>query len=169
MHRRHRYGVPRQSLGPPQVSGRGGDEALEGPGSVEVVFLLPLSSGAAFSGKGAALVLVGAASVTKGASGVLAIARAVGAAPVDSGVPPALGGLGCAGSCGSSRDGRCVYGCTILFFSGGAWRRRRCDSGHRVKTRGGLAGLPLLPPLLLFLLFLSVPRKERRGRKLGER
>jgi hypothetical protein len=57
--------------GLPNISGRGGDEALEGPGSVEVVLLSPLGSGAALSGKGAALVSVGAASVAEGTSRVL--------------------------------------------------------------------------------------------------
>jgi hypothetical protein len=73
--------------GLPKISGRGGDEALEGPGSVEVVLLLPLSSGAALSGKRAALVPIGAAGVGEGASGVLvvlAIIGAAGGAPVDS-------------------------------------------------------------------------------------
>jgi hypothetical protein len=77
--------------GLPKISGRGGDEALEGPGSVEVVLLSPLGSGAALSGKGAALVPVGAVGVAEGASGVLVVlvvVGAVGAAPVDSGVPP---------------------------------------------------------------------------------
>jgi hypothetical protein len=75
--------------GLPKISGRGGDEALEGPGSVEVVLFSPLGSGAALSGKGAA------AGVAEGASGVLvvlAVVGAAGAAPVVSGVPPALGG-----------------------------------------------------------------------------
>jgi hypothetical protein len=81
--------------GLPKIFGRGGDEALEGPSSVEVVLLSPLDSGAALSGKGAFLVPVGAAGVARGASGVLvvlAIMGAAGAAPEVSGVPPALGG-----------------------------------------------------------------------------
>jgi hypothetical protein len=45
--------------GLPKISDRGGDEALEGPGSMEVILLSPLGSGAALSGKGAALALVG--------------------------------------------------------------------------------------------------------------
>jgi hypothetical protein len=74
--------------GLPGISGRGGHGALEGPGSVEVVPFSPL-------GLGAALVLDGAAVAAEGASGVvvvLAIVGAAGAAPVVSGVPPALGG-----------------------------------------------------------------------------
>jgi hypothetical protein len=75
----------------PKISGRGGNEALEGPGSVEVVLLSPLGLGAALSGKGTALMPVGAAGVAEGAFGVLvvlAVVGAAGAAPVDSGVPP---------------------------------------------------------------------------------
>jgi hypothetical protein len=81
--------------GLPKISGRGGDEALEGPGFVEVVLFLSLGSGAALSGKGAALTPVGAAGVAEGAFGVLvvlAVVGAAGAAPVVSGVPPTLGG-----------------------------------------------------------------------------
>jgi hypothetical protein len=74
--------------GLPKISSRSGDDALEGPGSVEVAPLSPLS-------EGVALALVGAAGAAGGASGVpmvLAIVGAAGAAPVVSGVPPALGG-----------------------------------------------------------------------------
>jgi hypothetical protein len=74
--------------GLPSISGRGGDGALEGPGSVEVVPFLP-------PGSGAALVPEGAAVAAEGASGVvvaLAVVGAAGAAPVASGVPPTLGG-----------------------------------------------------------------------------
>jgi hypothetical protein len=74
--------------GLPNISGRGGDEALEGASLVEVV---PFS----LLGSGAALVPVGAAVVAGGASGVLvvlAVVGAAGAAPMISGVPPALGG-----------------------------------------------------------------------------
>jgi hypothetical protein len=82
------WGSPAILGGLPKISDRGGDEALEGPGSVEVVPLSPL-------GSGAALAPVGAAGVAKGASRVLvvlAVVGAAGAAPVVSGVPPALGG-----------------------------------------------------------------------------
>jgi hypothetical protein len=75
-------------VGLPNIFGRGGDKALEGPGSVEVVPFSPL-------GSGAALVLDGAAVAAEGASGVvvvLAVVGAAGAAPVVSGVPPVLGG-----------------------------------------------------------------------------
>jgi hypothetical protein len=63
---------------------REGDEALEGPGLVEVV---PFS----LLGSGAALMPVDAAIVAGGASGVLVVLAfmgAAGAAPVISGVPP---------------------------------------------------------------------------------
>jgi hypothetical protein len=49
----------------------------------------------------------------------------------------------------------------ILFFSGGARRRRRCGCGGRVRTGRGLTGFPLLPPLLLFLLLLAIPGEEK--------
>jgi hypothetical protein len=81
--------------GLPKISGRGGDEALEGPGSMEVVLLSALGSGAALSVEGVALVSVGAAGVAEGTSGVLVVLAVVGAAsaaPMVSGVPPALGG-----------------------------------------------------------------------------
>jgi hypothetical protein len=81
--------------GLPRISSRGGDDALEGPGSVEVVLLSTLGSGAALSVKGATLAPAGAAGVAEGASEVLvvlAVVGAAGAAAVVSGVPPALGG-----------------------------------------------------------------------------
>jgi hypothetical protein len=81
--------------GLPKISSRGGNEALEGPGSVEVVLLLALGSVAAPSIEGATLALAGAAGVAEGASRVLVVLAVVGAAdvaPVVSGVPPALGG-----------------------------------------------------------------------------
>jgi hypothetical protein len=81
--------------GLPKIFGRAGDEALEGLGSVEVVLLSVLGSGAALSVEGATLAPAGAAGVAEGASGVLvvlAVVGAAGAAPVVSSVPPALGG-----------------------------------------------------------------------------
>jgi hypothetical protein len=70
--------------GLPSIFGRGGDVALEGPGSVEVVPLSPLGSGAVPE-LGRAVVLAG------GASEVVVVLATEGAAPV-SGAPPALGG-----------------------------------------------------------------------------
>jgi hypothetical protein len=73
--------------GLPSISDRGGDGALEGLSSVEAVFFLPL-------GSGAALVLDGAAVLIEGTSGVVVLATegAARAAPIISGVPPALEG-----------------------------------------------------------------------------
>jgi hypothetical protein len=76
--------------GLPRISDRGGDKALEGPGSVEVVLLSALGSGAALSVEGATLAPASAAGVSEGTSGVLvvlAVVGAAGAAPVVSGVP----------------------------------------------------------------------------------
>jgi hypothetical protein len=77
--------------GLPKIPDRGGDGALEGPGSVEVVLLSLLSAGATPFGKGAVLAPVGAIGMAEGASGklvVLAVEGAAGAAPVVSGVCP---------------------------------------------------------------------------------
>jgi hypothetical protein len=74
--------------GLPNISGRGANEALEGPGSVEVVPFSPLGSGAALMPVGAAVV----AGCASGVLVVLAVMGAAGAAPVVSSVPPALGG-----------------------------------------------------------------------------
>jgi hypothetical protein len=81
--------------GLPEISGRGGDGALEGPGSAEVIPLSLWGSGAAPSVEWVAPTPAGAAGVAEGAQGaldVLAFEGATGAAPVVSGVPPALGG-----------------------------------------------------------------------------
>jgi hypothetical protein len=94
--------------GLPSISSRGGDGALVGPGSVEVVPFSPL-------GSGAALMLDGAAIAAESASGLvvaLAVVGAVGAVPVVSGVPPALGGsvvlgaVAAPGADGASVDAR---------------------------------------------------------------
>jgi hypothetical protein len=77
--------------GLPEISGRGGDGALEGPGSVEVVPLSLWGSGVAPSIESAVPVPAGDAGVAKGAPGaldVLAFAGAAGDAPVVSGLPP---------------------------------------------------------------------------------
>jgi hypothetical protein len=78
-----------------KIFDKGGDEALEGPGSVEDVLLSVLGSGVALSVEGSALAPAGAVGATEGASRalvVLAVVGAASAAPVVSGVPPALGG-----------------------------------------------------------------------------
>jgi hypothetical protein len=154
--------------GLPKISGRGCDEALEGPSSVEVVLLSVLGSGAALSVQGATLAPTGATGVAEGASGalaVLAIVGAAGAAPVVSGVPPALGGLGGAGSYGGSRYGRCVYGCTVLFVFGGI-------AGVAVDVGSGPGVVWLV--FLFFLLFLSsffssASLGRRRGKEVRKK
>jgi hypothetical protein len=81
--------------GLPEISGRGGDGALEGPGSVEVVPLSVRGLGAAPSVEWAAIAPAGAAGVAEGAPGaldVLAFAGVIGAAPLVSDWHPVLGG-----------------------------------------------------------------------------
>jgi hypothetical protein len=131
--------------GLPSISGRGGDGALEGPGSVEVVPFSPL-------GLGASLVPDGAAVPAKGASGVvvvLAIVGAAGAAPVVSGVPPALGGSVVLGAMAAP-----VADCASV----------DARSSSSLAARGGVAGAVVAggsgpgvvcPVFLFFLLFLS--------------
>jgi hypothetical protein len=151
--------------GLPKISGRGGDEALEGPGSAEVVLLSPLGSGAALSSKGAALVSVGAAGVAKGASGVLVVLAVVGAAGtalVVSGVPPVRGGSVVPGSVaaptanGASADARSSFSPAT---HGGV-------AGVVVDARSGLGvvWLVFLFFLLFFLLFFSSFFSERLRR-----
>jgi hypothetical protein len=126
---------------------------------VEVVPFSPL-------GLGVGLVLDGAAVATEGASGVvvvLAIVGAAGAAPVVSGVPPALGGsvvlgsVAAPGADGASVDAR---------------------SSSSPAARGGIAGVAVdagfgpgvvWPVFLFFLLFFSsffsLASLERGGEK----
>jgi hypothetical protein len=146
-------------VGLPNISGRGGDEALEGPGSVEVIPFLPL-------GLGAALVPVGAAVVAGGASGVLvvlAVMGTAGAAPVVSGVPPALGGS-------------VVPGAVVAPGADGAFADARSSSSPA--AHGGVAGvavaagsgpgvvwLVFLFFLLFFSSFFSSASLEREGEK----
>jgi hypothetical protein len=157
--------------GLPKISGRGGDEALEGSGLVEVVLLSPLGSGAALSGKGAALVPVGAAGVVGGASGVLvvlAIVGAVGAAPVISGVPRALGGSVMPGAVaapmadGASADAR----------SSSSPVAHGIVAGVAVDAGSGPSVVWLV--FLFFLLFFSsffspASLGRKRGKEVGER
>jgi hypothetical protein len=157
--------------GLPKISGRGGDEALEGPGSVEVVALSPLGSGATLSGKGAALAPISAAGVAKGASGVLVVLAVVGvagAAPVVSGVPPALGGSVVPGAVaapaadGASADARSS---SSLAACGGI-AGMAVDAG----LGPGVVWLVFLFFLLFFSSFFSSASLGRRGKKkLGER
>jgi hypothetical protein len=74
--------------GLPSISGGGCDGALEGPGSVEAILFSPLGSGAALVPNGMTALVEGASEVVV----VLATAGAATAAPIISGVPPALGG-----------------------------------------------------------------------------
>jgi hypothetical protein len=139
----------------------GGDEALEGPGSVAVVPFSPL-------GSGAALVPVGAAVVAGGASGVLvvlAVMRAAGAAPVISGVPPALGGS-------------VVLGAVAAPGADGAFADARSSSSPA--ARGGVAGVAVdagSGPSVVWLVFLfyllffssffsSVSLERKRGKEV---
>jgi hypothetical protein len=131
--------------GLPNIFGRGGDEALEGPGSVEVVPFSPL-------GSGAALVPIGVAVVAGGASGVLvvlAVVGAAGAAPAISGVPPALGGsvmLGAVAVPGADGASANVRSSSSLAVRGGV-------TGVAVAAGSGLGVVWLV--FLFFLLFFS--------------
>jgi hypothetical protein len=157
--------------GLPEISGRGGDEALEGPGSVEVVLLSVLGSGAAPSIEGATLAPVGAAGVAEGALGalvVLAVEGATGAAPVVSGVPPALGGSVVLGAVaapavdGASADVRSSSSPTARGSVAGV----AADAG----SGPGVVWLVFLFFLLFFSFFFSsASLGRRRGKKLEER
>jgi hypothetical protein len=154
--------------GLPRISGRGGDEALEGSGSVEVVLLSALGSGAALYIEGATLTLAG---VAKGASGVLvvlAIVGAAGAAPVDSGVPPVLGGSVMPGAIaapavdGASADARSSSSSAV---HGGV-------TGMAVDARSGPDVVWLV--FLFFLLFFSsffssASLGRRRGKEVWKK
>jgi hypothetical protein len=150
--------------GLPNVSGRGGDEALEGLGSVEVVPFSPL-------GSGAALMPVGAAVVTGGASGVLvvlAVVGAAGAAPVISGAPPTLGGSVVLGAMAAPR----ADGVSTDARSSSSPAVRGGVAGVAVATGSGtsVVWLVFLFFLLFFSCFFSSASLERKGgKRLGER
>jgi hypothetical protein len=164
-------GVCGDPQGPPQDLWQGGDEALEGPGSEEVVLLSVLGSGAALSIEGAALASAGAAGVEEGASGalaVLAIEGAADAAPVVSGVPPALGGS-------------VVSGAVVAPAVDGAYADARfssspaaCGSVAGVVVDAG-SGPGVVWLVFLFFLFFfssffsSASLGRRRVKKLGKR
>jgi hypothetical protein len=151
--------------GLPKISGRGDDEALEGPGSVEVAPLSP-------HGEGAVLALVSMVGTAGGPSGVqvvLAIAGAVGDAPVVSGVPPALGGS-------------VMSGAGVAPVVDGASADARSSSSP--VAHGGIAGVAVdagsgpdvvwLVFLFFFILFFSsffprCPWEGGRGRELGKK
>jgi hypothetical protein len=145
--------------GLPKISGRGGDGALEGPGSVEVA---PLS----LRGAGAVLSPVGAAGAAGGASGVqvvLAIVGAAGDVPVVSGMPPALGGS-------------VVSGAGVAPAVDGASADVRSSSSPA--ARGGVAGVAVdaesgpsvvwLVFLFFLLFFSSFFSSASLGRRKGE-
>jgi hypothetical protein len=145
--------------GLPKISGRGGDEALEGPGSVEVA---PVS----LRGEGAVLAPVSMAGAAGGASGVqvvLAVVGAAGAAPVVSGVPPALGGS-------------VVSGAGVAPVLDGAFADAQSSSSPA--ARGGIAGVAVdvgsgpgvvwLVFLFFLLFFSSFFSSVSLGRKKGE-
>jgi hypothetical protein len=81
--------------GLPKISGRGGEGALDGPGSEEVVSPSVWGSRATHFDERATLSLARARCVTGGTPGAvdaLALVGAAGAAPMVSGLPPTLGG-----------------------------------------------------------------------------
>jgi hypothetical protein len=131
--------------GLPNISGRGGNGALEGPGSVEVVPFSPLGSGTALAPDGATIAAEGAFGVVV----VLAVVGAAGAAPVFSGVPPALGGsvvLGAVAALvtdGASVDARSSYSPAA------------CSSVAGVAVDAGSGPSVVWPVFLFFLLFFS--------------
>jgi hypothetical protein len=163
--------------GLPKISGRGGDEALEGPSSVEVVLLSVLRSGAALSIEGATLAPASAAGVAEGASGVLvvlavvgaaapasaagvaegasgvlvvlAVVGAAGAAPVVSGVPPALGGSDMPGAVAAPA----VDGASADARSSSSSAARGGVAGVVVEAGSGPSVVWLV--FLFFLLFFS--------------
>jgi hypothetical protein len=143
--------------GLPSISDRGGDGALEGPGSVEVVPFSPLGSGAALVPDGAAIVAEGASGVVV----VLAVERAAGAAPVVSGVPPALGGsvvLGAVAAPGAD-------GASVDAQSSSSPAARGSVAGVAVDAGSGPGVVwPVFLFFLLFLLLLGVP-EEGRGER----
>jgi hypothetical protein len=147
--------------GLPNISGRGGDEALEGPGSVEVV---PFS----LLGSGAALVPVGAAVVAGGASGVLvvlAVVGAAGAAPVISGVPAALGGSVMLGAVAAPRaDG---VSADVRSSSSPAARGGVAGVAVAAGSGPGAVWLVFLFFLLFFSSFFSSASLERKGGERG--
>jgi hypothetical protein len=131
---------------------------------VEVIPFSPL-------GLGAGIVPDGAAVAAEGAFGVaveLAIVGAAGAAPVVSGVPPALGGsvvlgaMAAPGADGASVDAR---SCSSPAAHGSV-----AGVAAAVGSGPGVVWLVLLFFLLFFSSFFSSASLQRRGReRLGKR
>jgi hypothetical protein len=130
--------------GLPSISGRGGNVALEGPGSDEVILFPLLSLGAALGPDGAAVLVEGASGVVL----LLAAVRAAAAAPVISGVPPVLGGsvvLGAVAAPGAD--------CACVDMRSSSSPAARGDIvGVAVVARSGPG---VVCPVFFFLLFFS--------------
>jgi hypothetical protein len=125
-------------MGLPSISGRGGDVALEGPGSVEVVLLSLLGLGSVPE-LGGAVVLAGGASVVVV---VLATEGAAGAALIVSGVPLTLGGSVMLGAVVAPEVG---------------YASADVQSSSSSMARGGIAEVEAvagLGPGMVFLVFL---------------
>jgi hypothetical protein len=131
--------------GLPSISGREGDGALEGPGSVEAVLFSPLGSGAALVSDGAAVLVEGAS----GAVVVLATEGAAAAAPVVSGVPPAPGGSVVLGAAAAPRAD-CAF---VDAWSSSSPVARGGIVGVAVEAGSGPGVVCLV--FLFFLLFFS--------------
>jgi hypothetical protein len=152
--------------GLPKISGRGGDEDLEGHSSVEVVLLSALASAAAPSVEGATLAPAGAAGVAEGALGVLvvlAVERVAGAAPVVSRVPPALGGSVVPGAIAAPA----VDGASADTRSSSSPAACSGVAGVAVDTGSGpgVVWLVFLFFLLFFSSFFSSASLKRKGKK----
>jgi hypothetical protein len=152
--------------GLPRISGRGGDEALEGPGSMEVILLSALGSGAALSVEGATLAPASAADVAEGASGVpvvLAIVGAAGPAPMVSGVPPTLGGSVVSGAVAAPA----VDGASANARSSSSLVARDGVAGVVVDAGSG-PGVVWLVFLFFLLFFSSFFSSASLGRRRGK-
>jgi hypothetical protein len=152
--------------GLPKISGRGGDEALECPGSMEVVLLSVLGSGAVLSAEGATLAPAGAAGVAEGTSRalvVLAVVGAAGAVPVVSGVPPALGGSAVSGAVAAPT----VDGVSADARSSSSAVARGSVTGVAVDAGSG-PGVVWLVFLFFLLFFSSFVSSASLGRRRGK-
>jgi hypothetical protein len=150
--------------GVPKISGRGGDEALEGPSSVEVILLSVLGSGAVLSVERATLAPTGAAGVAEGASGALVVLVVMGAAWC----APALGSLAVPGAVaapavdGASADARS----SSSSVTRGSIASVAVDAG----SRPSMVWLVFLFFLLFFSSFFSSASLGGGGeKKLGKR
>jgi hypothetical protein len=150
--------------GLPGISSRGGDVALEGPGLVEVVPLSPLGSGAVPELGGAVFLAGGASGVVV----VLATEGAAGAAPVISGVPPALGGSVALGAVVAP-----AAGCASVDARSSS-SLAACSGVAGAAVVAGVGPGVVCPVFLLFLLFFSsffssASLERARGRKMRKK